>query len=90
MNKPSVHGVANIVHDGSVTTKLGRVNAILTNSGSKTLYLRLNQDGATTSDFPLVAGATRQIQASHGHVIYSVAAICAGADDTTLDYLAWD
>jgi len=90
MNRPSVHGVANIVHDASATTKLGRVNVILTNSGAKTLYLRLNQDGATVSDFPLVSGATRQLTASYGRVIYSVAAICGGADDTTLDYLAWD
>lgn len=89
MNSPSVQGVANVTAASS-TTKIGRRHLVLVNSGAKTAYIRLNTTGAVTTDFPVLSGKSVTLDCDEGSEIYSVSAICGGADVTTLDYLAWN
>ena len=89
MNKPSVQGTISATA-ASAVTKIGRRHILLKNNGSKTVYVRLNDKTATTSDFAIVAGATVTLDCNFGDVIYSVVTICGGADATTLNYLAWN
>lgn len=89
MNQPSVQGTINATA-ASAVTKIGRRHIVLVNSGAKTVYIRLNDATALTTDFPLGAGADITLDASEGDVIYSVVTICAGADVTTVNYLAWN
>lgn len=87
-NQVSKQGVANVTAASS-TTVVGRRHLVLVNSGSKTCFLRLNGTGALVTDFPLASGKSVTMDCGEGDEIYSVSAICGGADVTTLDYLAW-
>lgn len=89
MNRPSVQGSAAITAASS-TTMIGRRNVLLKNSGAKTVFIRLNDGEAVVTDFPLVTTGERELRAGDNSVIYSISAICGGADASTLDYLAFD
>lgn len=88
-NKPSVQGVMTVTA-ATATIKIGRRNLILTNSGSKTVFIRFNGPDAVVTDFPLLTLKSFQFNCNEGDGVYSVSAICGGADNSTLDYIAWN
>lgn len=90
MNKPSVQGAAAITVASSKTI-IGRRFLRIVNTGSKVAYLRLNAvaDAAVT-DCPVAVNEVVQINTAENSRVYSFSAICGGADNTTLTYLAWD
>jgi len=89
MNKPSVQGVISVTAASAVTV-IGRRHVILVNVGAKTAFLRLNSTPAVVADFPLLSGASITLDSSEGDEINKIAAICGGADATTINYLAFN
>jgi len=88
-NIPSVQGIKSVTAV-SATTFIGRRHIVLVNSGAKTAFLRFNGPLAVVTDFPLGSGKSVTLDCDLGSEIYSVSAICAGAEVTTIDYLAWN
>jgi hypothetical protein len=87
----SVQGTITVGFAASVMTKIAKRHLLLKNTGAKTAFIRLNDSAdAAVTDFPLVAGGSISLDSDAGSIIYSVSAICGGADNSTLVYLGWN
>lgn len=89
MNQPSKQGTI-AATAASLETKIGRRHCVLINSGAKTAFIRLNDRPGLVTDFPLLSGKSITIDCDEGSEIYSVTTICTAAEDTSVDYLAWN
>ena len=88
--KASAQGVISATA-ASLITKIGKQHLSLKNIGAQTVYIRLNDSAdATTSDYPLAAGATLQLDSGECSLIYSISTICGGGLATTVAYIGWN
>lgn len=75
----------------SAMTKISRRHLIMRNNGSKTAFIRLNDDSdAAVTDMAVPSGVTLTFDCDAGSMIYCVTTICTGAETTTLNYIAWN